>query len=80
MGFLSPLFLSGLSAGIGIAEEASGIGLAAVAKPVDFVIESPHWMPAFELSKVKVDRAVERTDGSDLQEMMQIYAQWRSAA
>jgi hypothetical protein len=69
----------GDSWGIGLAEE-SGIGLAPVAKPVDFVY-SEGWSTVPQNRKV-VNLQIRRTakHESELREMVELYSRWKKAA
>lgn len=57
-------------------EPEEGIGLAAVARPIDIVIQSPLWRQRF-VRPAPVQRMLARREESDLQEMMQLYRLWK---
>ena len=67
--------------GIGLAAE-EGIGLAPVAKPVDYIFHDG-WHPSIprmsNVTRLEERKAV-RTDNSELTEMMDLYSRWRRAA
>lgn len=57
-----------------------GIGLAPVARPVDFVIQSPLWRQGFVTVRLPVAKKNPNQEESELKEMMQLYALWKRAA
>ena len=81
-GTIPDVIRQGFSAGIGVAEEEAGIGLAPVAKPVDYIFHDG-WHPAIprmsNVTRIEERRAV-RTDNAELTEMMDLYSRWKRAA
>jgi hypothetical protein len=60
--------------GLGLSEE--GIGLAPVAKPVDFVLDVvPRQRNVIDFSKWRVVKQ----EKTELQEMIELYSRWKAA-